>query len=125
MIGRVSAVAAPATAPFATFGSRVVARLVDDALLAVLNIFVIHVPYFVATLLFRPPSALLLALFFLPTPVSTAYFAVLTARSGQTFGKRLMGIQVLDTSGEVPSAGLSTWRAIVVTSPLWRIRTVK
>lgn len=50
---------------------------------------------------------------FLAIPAYVAYFALLTARSGQTVGKRLMGIQVQDASGEIPPLPRCVWRAAV------------
>jgi uncharacterized RDD family membrane protein YckC len=54
---------------------------------------------------FLPGPALVLAgvLYAVVTSALTvAYFAVLESRDGQTLGKRLLGIRVVDASGQIP-----------------------
>lgn len=104
--------AQPAEAPFADFVSRVAARLMDLAVIGMLSA-AIYGSYALAGALLHPPPALLLALPYLTIPLYIAYFTLLTARTGQTVGKRFMGIQVQDVPGGLPTLGMSARRAIV------------
>lgn len=102
----------PADAPFADFNSRVSAHLIDFAVLGVVGL-PIYGLYYLAATLGSLPSELLLALPVLTIALYIAYFAVLTARSGQTPGKRFMSIQVQNVSGGLPSGAMCAWRATV------------
>lgn len=103
-----------AQVPFADFASRFSARLIDLALLALFNFMLWGALYLgvVHGNLQQPSFALLRVLSPVRLLLYLGYFAVLTARSGQTLGKRFMGIQVRDASGGLPGAGMSTWRAM-------------
>ena len=69
---------------FAGFGPRLAAFAID--------LFIVFVIF----------NILLQFLFFYALFVWPAYFIYLTARSGQTLGKRVMGLKVVDSTGEVP-----------------------
>lgn len=102
-----------AKAPFADFASRFCARLIDLGLLALFDSMLWGALYLgvVYGNLQQPSFALLRVLSSARFALYLGYFAVLTARSGQTLGKRFLGIQVQDASGGLPGAGMSTWRA--------------
>jgi signal peptidase I len=97
---------------YGDFSDRAVARIIDLAVLTVLGLPLWGIYYLIA--LYGNPSAeVLLACQFLGFPVYVAYFAIMTARSGQTLGKRAMGLQVQGKDGRPPSAAASLWRAII------------
>lgn len=97
---------------FADLDSRFAARLIDLAVLSLLYT-PIYGLFYLAAMLWSLPSALLFAMPFLAIPFFIVYFAVLTARSGQTLGKRFMGIQAQDASGGLPPLRRCVWRATV------------
>jgi uncharacterized RDD family membrane protein YckC len=97
---------------YANFSSRFVARVIDAALLGLVSAAIWGV-YYVLALLDALPDRLLMAGGYLAFPVYVAYFATMTARSGQTFGKRFIGVQVQAADGNPPSIGASVWRTVV------------
>jgi signal peptidase I len=99
---------------YADFADRAFARIVDLAVLSVLGLPLWGVYYLIA-LYGEAPAAVLLAWRFFGIPLYVAYFAIMTARSGQTFGKRIIGIQVQGEDGRPPRAAASLWRTIIDT----------
>lgn len=111
----------PALGTYASFDSRICARIIDGAVLAAVASVWWGLCY-VAALWGPLPPVLLVVLTYLGLPVYVAYYAVMTARSGQTFGKRYMGIQVQTAEGLPPGPGVSLWRALVETICAYLIR---
>lgn len=95
---------------YATFDRRFCARMIDLAVLVLLGVPLWGV-YYLILQFSDPPPAVLLVWPFLGLPVYVVYFAVMTARSGQTLGKRYVGIQVQGEDGRPPRAAASVWRA--------------
>ncbi len=98
---------------FAGYGQRVGAYLVDTTLLMVLYIVVAMI----ATALFFSASAfgyslggLLIVLFLL---TSLLYMIWPTAKSGQTLGKKMVGIRVVDDTGNPPGWGKAILRQTI------------
>jgi uncharacterized RDD family membrane protein YckC len=97
--------------PYATFWPRVVARLIDVAILAVINSLVLFLLYD-AVASGRAPT---LALWHVPIMLAVflLYFAAFTVTSGQTPGKRFLGLQVQHVSGAPVGTGQAIARAAV------------
>ncbi|MHB8997308.1 MAG: signal peptidase I [Armatimonadota bacterium] len=96
---------------YAGFSDRACARIIDLGVLSAFGLPLWGVYYLIA-LYGEAPSAVL-AWRFLGFPLYVAYFAIMTARSGQTFGKRIMGIRVQGQDARPPRPSASLWRAII------------
>ena len=90
--------------PYAGFGVRFAAYVIDLFILSILLLF-IRVPVFFATV-FNPASPLKYAVFFRFTPIdiilyllTATYFVLLTYLTGSTLGKMLMNIKVVNVDG--------------------------
>jgi uncharacterized RDD family membrane protein YckC len=117
---------APDAAPTptaATLGVRALARLVDFVLLAVVNAVVVGIV--VVGALFGQSGGVLLGVggsgivagavgALLGAAINLAYFALLESRDGQTLGKRLFKLRVVDAAGRTPSLEQAVRRNIWV-----------
>lgn len=90
---------------------RVVARLVDLVGLAVATAVVLA-PLGPGAAALGGPAGLLAGAVsaVLSAAVTVGYFTVLEARGGQTVGKRLLGLRVVDASGRAPAVGAALRR---------------
>lgn len=96
----------------APFGRRVVAKLVDFGLILVWFVPLMCVAFFAASDWVRPIVLFIAAVGW--SLLAAAYLVLAEARSGQTLGKRLMGLRAVRESG----ARMSTGQAIVRQLPL-------
>lgn len=80
--------------PYATMARRVTAALIDTSLAVVIYLVVLTG----AARTFADPLLAVLVPFLFTGLVVFTYYWVLTARTGQTFGKRATGIQVIHTA---------------------------
>jgi len=97
---------------YATISARFVAVLVDTILLAIVG-FLIGIPFNIVAFFLAPPLENILVAW--PLAVINAllwvgYFSYFEASSGQTFGKRMMGIKVVDVNG---ISGIDLGRSLV------------
>lgn len=85
---------------------RVTARLVDHVGLAVVTVLLLA-PLGLGASLVGGPAGFLAGAFAaaVSAALTVGYFAVLEARDGQTIGKRLLGVRVVDADGRVPTLG--------------------
>jgi uncharacterized RDD family membrane protein YckC len=101
-----------ATTPAASISSRLVAGTIDVTLLLVLDALVVGLTLRLAGLgvasLEVLPAAPLAAFLLL---LDGGYLVVLTATGGQTFGKMVAGIRVVDTGGRSVSSAAALIRA--------------
>jgi uncharacterized RDD family membrane protein YckC len=103
---------------YAGFGSRVLAKLIDDALVAVsLLIFdlALRSPFLLGRSERKRESIEAVAFLL----VFCVYSALMESSKWQaTFGKRIVGIVVMDVDGSRPSFGRSLLRAVVQWVPV-------
>jgi signal peptidase I len=101
----------PAADQYAGFGVRCIARILDESMLRVFYLVIFAVCALGVAVRVVPGVVLAVATYWLALPCHLAYFAVFTAKSGQTPGKRLQGIQVQTPDGEVPGVGAAWLRS--------------
>lgn len=90
---------------------RLAARLVDHVGLAVATTVLLAPLGLGASVLGGPADLLAGALSaVVSAAVTIGYFAVLESRDGQTIGKRLLGVRVVDTTGASPAIGAALRR---------------
>lgn len=89
----------------ASVGARFVASLVDTVL--------VTVAVMVLGLLFSSLLPSEASIYLLGLAIYVAYFVVPTALSGQTLGKRLMNIKVINFQGQAPGYGQAVLREVV------------
>ena len=98
---------APAWFGEPTFGQRILAAMVDLLAFLVLSFLLLQVPLGLG------------AQRLLWTSVNALYLILATALTGQTLGKRLLGIRVVDVAtGELPGLRASVIRWAVIAVPL-------
>jgi signal peptidase I len=95
-------------APYADFMSRAFARIADTALLRSVSLAVTTLCALGVAMRLLPGVVLAVASWWLWWPLFICYFALYTMKSGQTPGKRFLGIQVQRPDGALPGAG-RTW----------------
>jgi uncharacterized RDD family membrane protein YckC len=96
----------------ASFGRRAVAKLIDFSVILVWFVPIVCIAFFAASDFVRPLVIFIGAIGW--GVLAAAYLTVAEARSGQTIGKRLMGLRAVRESG----ARMSTGQAIVRQLPL-------
>lgn len=90
---------------------RAVARLIDHVALALVTALVLVPLGLTASLLGGPAGFLASAVAVVSSSALTVgYFAVSEARGGQTVGKRLLGVRVVDGTGAAPALGVTLRR---------------
>ena len=96
----------------AGFWLRALARLADDIWVGIVAGTIAFVATFVLDAWLDLGGHVLTVLTVLTTVVHLIYFTIWTAINGQSWGKALAGIKVVDAKGEVPSWAVSFWRAL-------------
>jgi len=104
--------------PRASFGSRVAATLIDAVILTLIFVALAIVIFVPVVLIDRNSEVLAglasLVLFAVATAAFVAYAALEGGRRGQTIGKRLMGIRVIDYGTGAPiGIGRAILRGII------------
>ena len=105
----------------AGFGERLVAYVIDSIVVGI----IVGVPTacigvvagFMVNLESNSGLATFIGLFFLVLIIAAVgsflYYGLMWSRSGQTVGKKMMGLQVVTTDGSLPSFWVSVGRAIL------------
>ena len=110
---RPAPVVVPVSAPlamyeYASLGRRFAAALIDSLILSPVAIVILSLPALLGSSELVSSLALLLTLAFY-----FWYFCHFYARSGQTPGKKAVGIQVVAVDGSLLSGGRAFWRTVV------------